>query len=200
MRRPAHQASARPTASATHSQCAGQQQRLAHLRAPHRVVLRCVPRSIPARLRASGFRSASPTVCGVTMPGAVCTLARNGALALRVMPPSRRPCAASVDFVARVSRNTTASTVSSRMKSSISVVSICCAIVAEHGIGHAVGNMARDFARAQRELAEHATTGVRGGRLEQRHMLCAIFVHHDRTHRERHRDGGCRRRRLCTWS
>ena len=54
----------------------------------------CVPRRCRGTLRANGSSiSTSPTVRGVSMPGRVCTLARMGVIALRVMAPARSPLA-----------------------------------------------------------------------------------------------------------
>ena len=89
MRRPAHQASAKPSSSTTPPSAAGDEQRLAHLAALHANRSGCAPRRNPAQISSERIStSTSPTVCGVSMPGMVCTLARTGVMVLRVMVPA----------------------------------------------------------------------------------------------------------------
>ena len=90
-------------ASATTPRRAGEQQRLAQLRALHRIELRARAAPIRASPRASGSRPRlRRRSAASSMPGTVCTLARTGTMALRVMPPLSSPVAApGVDLVAR---------------------------------------------------------------------------------------------------
>ena len=144
----------------------------------------------PSRERIS--TSTSPTVCGDMMPGAVCTLVRTrcAGAAGDVCCFAGPIASPRVDLVSRgVAQHHAKHRVIAREGFDLRRAAI-------RGSSRSTasdtrfGNMARDFAGAQGELAEHAIAGVRGRRIEQRRVLRAVLVHHDRPDRERHRDGG----------
>ena len=124
------------------------------------------------------------------MPGMVCTLARTGTVALRVMPPAASPGGATRRArCPRCRAATTPSSVSSRLKVSI-CVAICVAIAAQHAVGDALGDVPRELVRrAASSSPSDPVARVGGGGVEQRGMLRAVLVDHDRADGERHRDG-----------